>query len=82
VTLSDLAARIDAHLNRFADDERARTGASRLFLTESYVAGLHVAVVYDSRQGCKFLSGRAAERYLAWLDAGNVGRHFEMGEKP
>jgi hypothetical protein len=32
--------------------------------------------VYISHQGECFLKRAEAEKYLAWLDAGNVGKHY------
>ena len=35
-----------------------------------------VWIIYVAYQGVSYLSIEDAETYLAWLDAGNVGRHF------
>lgn len=35
-----------------------------------------VWVIYVTYQGGSYLSIEDAEKYLAWLDAGNVGHHF------
>lgn len=85
--LTDLAAQIQAHLDRFAVDPkvattqnicgprcaiylqpRAWSAGSRLGLR--YVAG---ASGYDV-----FLSKANGEKYLAWLDDGNVGTHHDQ----
>jgi hypothetical protein len=79
--LDEIASRINAHLKRFEADPKinvARGGNLRPY----YYAGAHrrgrfVGVRYVSFQGVRSISKADAERYLAWLDAGNEGRHHE-----
>lgn len=52
-------------------------GSSPYFQPNAYQAGRYVGVCYISFQGASNLSKADAEKYLAWLDAGNVGRHYE-----
>lgn len=83
--LKELAARISAHLRRFEADRKkinaphdGREGGLRPYYhAEASVAGSYVSVIYISYQHGSHLTKAQAERYLAWLDAGNVGRHFE-----
>lgn len=86
---AEIAARIHAHLKRFAADpkinkERTYTKDGKEYFRGRpfYYAGAHASgrwvwVVYVTYQGGHALSKQDAERYLVWLDAGNVGRHFE-----
>lgn len=82
--LKDIAARIDAHLKRFERDPVINkntkpdgSGLSDYYQAHAYVGGRWVRVRYISFQGTSSLSRDQAERYLAKLDAGFVGRHFE-----
>lgn len=43
----------------------------------AHSVGRYTHVTYISYQGPSKLTPEEAVRYLAWLDAGNVGRHFE-----
>jgi hypothetical protein len=81
-TLTEIAARIRAHLKRFEADPainkldphyRTRT----YYCVNAYRGGRYVSVSYVNYQGATALERERAERYLAWLDAGNVGTHWE-----
>ncbi len=90
---ADLAKKIDAHLKRFESDptlnpghrydkERKERVLDPMGVRDYYVARAHgnrhrVWVIYVTYQGGSYLSIEDAEKYLAWLDAGNVGRHYE-----
>jgi hypothetical protein len=81
--LSQIAAKIDAHLRRFEMDPKINNRRNETKLLSYYgagasVAGRYVSVQYIGYQGDTSLSKAEAERYLAWLDAGNVGRHWQM----
>jgi hypothetical protein len=83
--LSELAARIDAHLKRFENDKRInrlqKKGTLRLspyFGAGAFAHGRYVGVRYISYHGHSSLTKTHAEEYLAWLDAGNIGTHFAM----
>ncbi len=86
MTLTETAARISAHLKRFeADDGINRSKRQGAYLgTKPYYgagairSGRFVGVKYVSYQGRYNLKRDEAEAYLAWLDDGNVGRHFEF----
>lgn len=48
------------------------------------MSGIMVRVAYDAAGWGRMesrLTVADAETYLAWLDAGNVGRHWEMERK-
>lgn len=75
MTVKEIAARIDAHLKRVEADPDARRrfnfrGAS------ARAAGAWVRIHYATYYHVWSLRKAEAERYLAWLDAGNVGLHF------
>jgi len=84
-TMKELAAGIDNHLKRFEADPvinaKVEGRGSRLArfygAGASYWRGRYLLVQYISYQGPLTLSKAEAEAYLAWLDAGNVGRHHE-----
>ena len=86
-TLTELAVGIDAHLKRFEDDPviNAKVDGRKPFYGASsyasgasnYAPGRFVYVEYVSYHDYRYLSKWEAETYLAWLDAGNVGRHHE-----
>jgi hypothetical protein len=79
---AEIGARIDAHLKRFEKDPKInRRDDDRL--TPFYMAGAagirhRVFVRYVSFQGITYLSVEDAERYLKWLDAGHVGKHWKV----
>lgn len=79
-----LAARINVHLRRFEADHKIntntkpdRTGLARFYNAWCGASGSRIFTTYISYQGQSSLTRTEAQRYLAWLDAGNVGRHFE-----
>lgn len=91
--LDDLASRIRAHLDRFAKDPAiadhewtdgtGKKHASALYWhPNAYRAGPRVKVRYVSYQYETSLTKADAEQYLAWLDAGNIGRHYELRRSP
>lgn len=82
MTLKEIASRIDAHLKRFEADPKInktkRTGGmklSRFYNAGSTDSGRCVYVCYVAYRGNSHLSKPEGTRYLAWLDAGNVGTH-------
>lgn len=94
-----LGQKIAAHLRRIEGDlalnpPRRFDDASKAWVLDA--AGMsayygarargdryRVWVIYVSFQGGSYMSIEDAETYLAWLDAGNVGRHFEaLRERP
>jgi hypothetical protein len=80
VKLADIASKIRAHLKRFEADPKINTkrrGLSRYYGAGAHASGARVGMRYIAFQGVTYVSKADALRYLAWLDAGNVGRHFE-----
>lgn len=80
--LAEIAARIDAHLKRFEKDpvinaSVVKGGRRPYYGAGAGVAGAYVSVTYISYQGSTTFDRDEAERYLAWLDAGNVGPHYK-----
>ncbi len=81
-----LGEQINAYLKRFEADKdginKVHSGDPKIGLRPYYNAnagavGGRVQVVYISYQGRCSLTVEQAEIYLKWLDAGNVGRHYE-----
>ena len=94
-----LAQKINAHLQRIEHDQALNPGRrfdkdqKTWVLDESGVRSFYGArsmgdryrvwIIYVTYQGGSYMSIEDAEKYLAWLDAGNVGRHFEaLRDKP
>lgn len=83
--LKEVAAKIDAHLSRFEADPKinALSSSSKIhpyYNACAYVAGRYVGIRYVSFQSTDKITKAEAEVYLAWLDAGNVGKHYRMGK--
>jgi hypothetical protein len=81
--LDEIASRIKAHLKRFEADPTINKRDKTYRLTPyywpgAYRAGSKVAVCYVSFHGASKLTKAEAEAYLAWLDAGNVGKHYSV----
>ena len=82
IRLDEIARRISGHLRRFEKDPKINARDSKYGTTAYYHAGAfrsgsRVGVRYVSYQLLRYLTKAEALRYLAWLDAGNVGKHFE-----
>lgn len=89
--MRELADRIHAHLKRFENDPKinkytdSKYGNLRPYYGAScvYTRGAKMWVTYISYQNSTPLSKDQAERYVAKLDNGFVGRHFDaLKEKP
>ena len=88
-----LAQKINAHLRRIENDKVLNPGrrfdkdhktwvpdemGTRSFYGARAMGDRHrVWIIYVTYQGGNYVPIADAETYLAWLDAGNVGRHFE-----
>lgn len=70
--------RYDKKLNAWVEDPR---GTHDYYLSNAHSTGRRISVVYISYQGGSKLTREQAEAYLAWLDKGNVGKHFEMEKR-
>ena len=86
--LREIAAKIQAHLDRFAADpginaKRPEKGGMIYYdRPDAVVAdGNNIHVTYHAARGYRILTEVEARGYLAWLDAGNVGRHYEWQEQ-
>ena len=81
--LQEIAARIHKHLRRLERDPKFNTvdpssKTSRFWCAQAYRAGAYVGITYISYHCSYNLSKAEAEKYLAWLDAGNKGPHYGM----
>lgn len=92
--LTEIAERIDAHLRRMERDpainirrdynkstwrwEVSESGIATYYGANARRSGSRVRVVYVSYQGASTLKRDEAAAYLAWLDAGNNGTHYEQ----
>jgi hypothetical protein len=90
----DLGARINVHLSRFERDPAINPGKRYDKETKAYVpdergirdyygakargARHRVLVVYVVYQDSHYLSIEEALKYLVWLNAGNIGTHYEI----
>jgi hypothetical protein len=90
----DLGEKINVHLQRFQRDPKINPGKRYDKTTKTWVSDARgvrdyygaqafgdrhrVRVVYVSYQGASILSIEDAQKYLLWLDAGNVGMHHEV----
>jgi hypothetical protein len=90
IKLTEIAARINAHLKRFERDPTINA-PSKVYHTKPYYcarswqAGTRVCVQYVSFQYTSKLKRDNALAYLAWLDAGGIGTHWQAereGSKP
>jgi hypothetical protein len=81
----ELAARINEHLTRFESDpainkplEDSSSRMKPFFNARAWKHGNGVGVCYVSYQGASQLTRAQAAEYLAWLDAGNTGKHRQL----
>lgn len=83
--LDEIAEKIRAHLKRFEADPVINAinvwKTHPYYHANAYRAGSRVAVTYISYQHTSNLKREDALEYLAWLDAGNVGRHYAMEQQ-
>ena len=86
--LSPIAEAIDAHLKRFEADPviNAERKSGGMALTPFYNAGAFaergcVQVQYIIYNGYTALNATEAVAYLAWLDAGGVGTHYQAAQE-
>ena len=83
MTLTQVAAKISEYLQKFEADPKInvkRDGGtiSPYWQSGAYQAGRFVGVIYVRFQGSFTLKRDEAEKYLAWLEAGNVGKHLQV----
>lgn len=88
MTVTEIAQAIHRHLSRFAADPKIASSKwtdtkgvereiSLYWHPNCSRGGACVMVRYVSYQFTSSLTKAEAEKYLAWLDAGNIGRHYE-----
>lgn len=83
LTLRQIADRINVHLKAMEGNpevNRREESHSRLlpyWYSGAHAAGRYVGVTYVSFQGTSHLSKSEASIYLAWLDSGRRGKHWE-----
>jgi len=58
--------------------DKTGTGIRAFYNASARGIGTRVYVIYVSYQGGSFIDLDVAEAYLAWLDAGNVGNHYQF----
>jgi hypothetical protein len=84
LTNTEIARRINEHLKRFEADPVINAPMNHGMKVNPYYnagafnGGRYVAVCYVTYQSSSFLTKDQAAAYLAWLDAGNVGKHFRL----
>jgi len=81
--LAEIAARIDVHLNRLEADKKwnRRTKGfvtSKLWGSCAFAAGNRVFITYVSYSVTASLKRADAIKYLAALDSGYKGKHWEI----
>lgn len=77
-TPTELAQRIDAHLDRIAAQEKASgTEIAGMYYPSATPAGRYVMITYVAYQDEQSMTREEAGAYLDWLDAGNVGTHYD-----
>lgn len=83
--LTEIAARINAHLERFEANptinpvrEHNRLRTKDYHMAGAAASGSRLFVTFISYQGSNSLTKARALAYLEWLDAGNVGTIYEM----
>jgi hypothetical protein len=75
--LREIAERIAAHLQRIELAHPRRGKSDCLYYSaNAWPAGARLGVRYVTYQNTSNLTKRDALEYLAWLDAGNEGRHY------
>ncbi len=79
--MKELGQRINAHLLRLEADKkwnvRKDGKGSRLWNCGACASGKWIYITYVSYQGTRHVSRDDAEKYLAWLDAGHGGSHWQ-----
>ena len=81
MTLSEIAKRIDAHLQRIESnpDLNLESKYGKLFHNaQAWRAGRFCQISYKSYWSPQSISKELARAYLDWLDAGNSGSHQQF----
>ena len=82
--LKDIAGKINEYLKRFEADAKINKPSvagriSPYYMSSAWSAGRYVQVRYISFQGVHSLTREQAEKYLAFLEQGGVGKHHRAG---
>jgi hypothetical protein len=79
-TCKEIAADIDQCLKKFEGDliinAKKLNGFSSYWGARAWASGRWVVIRYVSYQGMSNLTKQDAEKYLSWLQAGNIGKHY------
>jgi len=85
MTNKEIAAKILDYLKRFEADpiinkvqEKNGMRIPPFYNVHAYGNPKGVAVQYKSFQGSNQMDKATAEKYLAWLDKGKIGKHHQM----
>lgn len=82
LTVDEIADRIDEYFQEFERDPKLNiirgTNRKRFFNACSWASGRWVYVRYIGYHVAHNITKAEAEKYLAWLDNGNVGKHTEV----
>lgn len=85
MTCEEIGKKIDVHLKRFEASKKINrpqkhTGMEYTPYWQAWSGGYcgWVRICYVSYQGSSAMRKDDAAKYLAWLDAGNVGKHYDM----
>ena len=57
--------------------DRLTFESDAVLVARAFVAGRYIGICYVNYQGHSNVTRADAERYLEWLDAGNVGKHHQ-----
>ena len=82
MTLKEIAGQITVYLKKFEADPAINTVYGKAMSTHKYwhafasSSGRYVYVQYIGYQGNSHLTKEQALKYLAWLQAGGVGKHY------
>jgi hypothetical protein len=79
MTLTEIAKNTARHLSRMGEDKALPDNGHLPTLYNAYAwcAGNRVKIRYKSFWTPCSLTREGAEAYLAWLDAGNSGTHYD-----
>lgn len=80
--LDEIARKITGYLKKFENDPginiTSKYGTTRYYQSCAFKCGRFVAIRYVSYHPHSPLSKTDALAYLAWLEAGNVGKHWDI----
>lgn len=86
-SLTEIAQEINTYLHQFEADPNINIihdgphGWSDYYNARAHRSGRYVQIIYISYQTPNNLDRNQAEKYLAWLKAGNKGKHYKSFQK-